>query len=1041
MKTLITIFIILVSSVCSLQAQNGWKDMGTYKESTDTTGQIQQLKITPDGKYVYCLTTLTEQKKSNLYLQKWSIDSGTIVFSRFIDPILYAKIYGINLNCDAATYSVCATLPSNPSEYRLLVKDNETDNLLVSVVDKTDEAINVNQIDYDSVFKCFYFSCNSMYYKREGYVSWVFYSTGYLKSKTISSDSLIDKIIASPNSKYFSHKLGTNIISTISNYYYEQSTSITPYQGKLTIYNTNYINYIGFPKDSSSLLANYVLDGKPKELLTLSPSGKQVAATNANTISTWYVDSARVNPLNVFPQYANALDFTSDDKYLLACNSYDSCIFSVNVGLRKICGSVKLPVISLVNTINSLPNSNTVLAHCADGRFRLITALKDTLQPFYSFTSNKVKVYEKENVSFCPIIPSFENNKMEWNFGDSKSSASVNPNHSYDIPGFYDVVMKVTDETGDHSIIQKKYIEVISRELVLDFEADKTYGVAPHIVHFINKSSGPILSYKWNFGDKTSSDEKEPTHIFTNQQFYTITLTVNDGIKDTSITKLHYINADEYPTFGLHTTLTEKYKGEHFSDPIPGKQTHTTINLFENLIQDKFGTAIVKVKKYEILDVKADNFPYDYTTYGHIENEILTVTNAGKFEFRIGSAYNQNYNISSKYVPFLYSNGTIGLLNNNLVSLFYLDYNYGSTAKTCILHGNNNQQSINFPFATAFYTVKPLKNNIDCYVFREKESISSNTTLCFYSDTNKLLSKDPIEGYAIPAVETSSNQLVCVVSPTKLDSLGARIYLRYYTSNGSFINSTIIPRLKFEFINDIIRLPNNKFLLSGYTENFDGGRHLNGLILIVDEAGNVELTKELPQWQTFIRIMKMDEETFAITGYPRANYPGFIAVKSDGKVVGDFRSDITYGSQTSNYVTTNPNAVNVAFGKTMNTVFFTRNSGYDAELYVSDNPFLKDINVSVKEESKEQIPSTNSINFAPNPTDGLTTIQYNSTNEQTITITVVSVVGQVLMKQVVQVSAGRNDIPLDVSRFGSGVVFVNISDTSAVYHGQLHIIR
>lgn len=1039
MKTLIAIFIILIGSVCSLQAQNGWKDMGTYKESIDTTGQIQQLKITPDGKYVYCLNTLTEQKKSNLYLQKWSIDSGTIVFSRFIDPTIYTKIYGINLNCDAATYSMVVILKSNPNEYRFIVRDNETDSLLVSIADFNKFSPDYRQIDYDSVFKCFYFAGNSDYFKSSG-PDVVKYSNGGIVKIIISGDSLRVEPLVNPNTNKFTHKLGTSVLAVISNYYFQEYKQNIP-----TNINSNRINYIGYSGNKGINLLEYTMNTLipfPSYQIETSPNGLFVAATDDKTISTWYIDTTlHSDKLAIYSYFSNSITFPNN-KYLIANSPYDSSLKTINIGFRKICGSLKIPFSNLINKITAIPHSPNVLAECTDGKLRLINALKDTLQPEYSFTVDKKRVYQGSPVSFCAVIPSFDSCTIDWKFGDSTTSASFNPRHLYNIPGFYDINMKITDEYGEHIITEKQYIEVLQSNLVMDFEADKSFGIARLTVHFNNKSTGPILSYKWNFDDGTTSIEKDPVHVFSDQRSYSITLTINDGVKEKSYTKYHYINADDYPSFLLKPKLAESYKGSRQQAYKNIDAIHTFV--FENMFRSNSGKTFIKLIQYNQYQGYTGSVQ---TNSCGTETNIYSLLNKGlnKSLFRTFSETREGTKNCT------YGNGIYGIISNNSLSCFTDEYYYGDT-QYIVNDSTGIHNKVKFPFYMMYYSVQPLKNTIDCYSFRkDRQLISDSSFLCFYSDTNKLLAKDDIKGYALPAVETSTDTYLSVVSPLTLDTNESKkIQLRWYDSGGKFIDSTIIIRPTSDFIYDIIRIPNNRYLMCGMTTLYytDSDGKLKstpqGLLLVMNENGTIERTKYLPQWTKLKRITKMDEETFAVTGTPTVRFIGFLAVKSDGTIAGDFRGDIyrAYSNAYAGYdVTACQTCVDVSFGENMNTVFFTRNSGYDAELYVSDNPFLKDINVSVKEESKEQIPSTNSINFAPNPTDGLTTIQYNSTNQQTITITVVSVVGQVLIKQEVQVSAGRNDIPLDVSRFGSGVVFVNISDSTALYHGQLHIIR
>ena len=1039
MKCLIML-IVMIIALSSLNAQTGWSDKGGYKESIDTTGQISQIIATPDGKYLYTITTLQEQKVKNIYIQKWSLDSGKLVFSHFFDRNQYFKAYTLNLNCDAATYSINGMLKTDSNVYRLIVKDIETDSLKASYINNGGDALGFVQMEYDSVLKCFYTAYNSDYYNQTGYYTYLQYSNGFIKKKVISGDSLLEQTIASPNTVKFIHVLGSNSVASISSFYSKVSKSLY----NVTESYTNIINYLGdrFSKDTSVTLLKYSYNETPNNQLALSPNGKKVAATYGNTIFTWFTDSTDVNLLKQYDIVTNGMTFSSDNKYLLANSPNDSSIYTINVGMRKISGSIKVPFSGLITQIVAIPNTKNFIAKCSDGKFRIISLLVDTIQSTYSFSTDKLKAYELDTVSFCPVIPTLENNNFVWDFGDKQSSTSISPRHVYANQGIYDVSMKVSDSAGVHTILQQKQIEVISHKLVVDFTSDKTYGMAPLTVHFINKSVGHIVTYKWDFGDGTFSTDKDPVHVFNTQRSYTIKLLVNDGINDSSITKLHYINGDDYPTFVLKTKLTEIKKGSYYKQELPGRQDYTTINIFENIIRNNSGTVFLKYKKYE---VTGNNDPLSgYNAYGNIANEIYTVEDDGKFLDRIGSIYCQSYSVPpSRYsTPFIYSNGTIGLINKNLLSFFYTDYNYGPLGKCKILHGDVSQQEIKFPYFTPYYTVRALKNNIDSYVFREKEALSSNTTLCFYTDTNKLLTKNPINGYALPAIEYGIDKMLSVVSPMLLDSTGAKLNFRLYDSKGLFEDSIVIHRKKYERIYDIVRLPNNKYMLCGYTENFDNGYTPNGLLLITDEKGNVDYSKELPQWYSLMSITKMDEHTFGITGDSKVDYLGFIAVKSDGSIVGDFKADIKYGKFLGiNYETINPNSVNVCFGKTMNTVFFTRNDGYNSELYVSNNPYLKDIDVSVEESKPVEVPTVNSLVLSPNPTGGQTSVQYYSTSSQRITITIVSVLGEILFKDDVMVEAGKNEIPLDLSNLSSGVAFVNVSDNVSVLHGQIHVIH
>ncbi|MGB9132661.1 MAG: PKD domain-containing protein, partial [Methanosarcina sp.] len=58
------------------------------------------------------------------------------------------------------------------------------------------------------------------------------------------------------------------------------------------------------------------------------------------------------------------------------------------------------------------------------------------------------------------------------------------------------------------------------------FTANEQTGQAPLLVAFTDTSTGQITSWKWEFGDGTSSTERSPTHLYTNPGTYNVILTV-----------------------------------------------------------------------------------------------------------------------------------------------------------------------------------------------------------------------------------------------------------------------------------------------------------------------------------------------------------------------------------------------------------------------------------------------------------------------------------------------------------------------------------
>jgi PKD repeat protein len=116
-------------------------------------------------------------------------------------------------------------------------------------------------------------------------------------------------------------------------------------------------------------------------------------------------------------------------------------------------------------------------------------------------------------------------------------------NVTYDNPGnLFDRVQGVAAGsnrivvTGLSPILTVSYTEGNANQPpVAVLSADTLSGTAPLTVNFSSAGSfdpdGNIVSYQWDFGDQTTSNQANPTHIFTTAGSYTVVLTVvdNDG--------------------------------------------------------------------------------------------------------------------------------------------------------------------------------------------------------------------------------------------------------------------------------------------------------------------------------------------------------------------------------------------------------------------------------------------------------------------------------------------------------------------------------
>ena len=146
---------------------------------------------------------------------------------------------------------------------------------------------------------------------------------------------------------------------------------------------------------------------------------------------------------------------------------------------------------------------------------------------------------EFENKSTDPDAGDKDNLTYKWSFGDNSESTEVSPTHKYAESGDYKVEL-VAYDGKDYSSTETMTIHVEIKDEpgpvddnnppVADFTQETK---EDHVtVQFTNNSSDPdgdTLTYKWDFGDGTTSTEKNPSHTYTEFKTYKVVLTVYDA--------------------------------------------------------------------------------------------------------------------------------------------------------------------------------------------------------------------------------------------------------------------------------------------------------------------------------------------------------------------------------------------------------------------------------------------------------------------------------------------------------------------------------
>ncbi len=203
-------------------------------------------------------------------------------------------------------------------------------------------------------------------------------------------------------------------------------------------------------------------------------------------------------------------------------------------------------------------------------KLEYITVIED-LEPLANFTANARQVIQNEFLNFT--YTGSEGNGIEsysWNFGDgSELSTESNPTHQFLEAGIFTVSLTVVDTDGDESTETKVDYITVDDDLtpIAEFTSDFQIVVSDEIIQFTftGEEGNSPAEFWWDFGDGSTSEDRDPYYQYYDSGFYTISLTVNDTDGDGHTeTKFDYIEVleDIFPLSDFSADLTEAYTEE-----------------------------------------------------------------------------------------------------------------------------------------------------------------------------------------------------------------------------------------------------------------------------------------------------------------------------------------------------------------------------------------------------------------------------------------------------------------------------------------------
>ena len=112
-----------------------------------------------------------------------------------------------------------------------------------------------------------------------------------------------------------------------------------------------------------------------------------------------------------------------------------------------------------------------------------------------------------------------------WEFGDEETSEIQNPVHAYKSPGKYTLKLGVKNSCGS---------AVITQTILVGNQSQAYFAIGPDTActnvdtQFTNVSDPDFDTWAWDFGDGSTSNDKDPIHIFYSAGEYQVRLTASN---------------------------------------------------------------------------------------------------------------------------------------------------------------------------------------------------------------------------------------------------------------------------------------------------------------------------------------------------------------------------------------------------------------------------------------------------------------------------------------------------------------------------------
>ena len=132
-----------------------------------------------------------------------------------------------------------------------------------------------------------------------------------------------------------------------------------------------------------------------------------------------------------------------------------------------------------------------------------------------------------------------------WDFGEGNTSALQSPDHTYEIPGTYQVNLTITNTS--YSLVSTKLATITVYNLTIcDFASFNTAGTAPFTTYLYDTSTDTNpdpFTYSWDLGDGNTSTSQNLYYTWNLTGTYDVKHSITDNIATTWCNKTGYVTA------------------------------------------------------------------------------------------------------------------------------------------------------------------------------------------------------------------------------------------------------------------------------------------------------------------------------------------------------------------------------------------------------------------------------------------------------------------------------------------------------------------